>query len=600
MVEILELEQKTGKATNRLWRDRIDATIRWRKSRRFGDRMFESSRKLFEGQHWSFDADVENFDHLSSDNPNDFITVNVTGSTVQDFLPFLVRTLPKFQLVPGNSAAVESARVASTYFNWAWREYQMHPQYRRAVQDGLVYGTGIVKTGYKFELEAREDASGRVAYNDNVRYDAPHIMRIDPRRFYFDPGAPGFDLESARWAFEVIFQPLQDVIENKLYSEKVRRGLKSGRETPETIADYFVRVDRENHEKEWVEYEGSSSQRLVVLYEVWDKKFDQYWLFLGGVETPLIQDTNPYPYLDGFPYNLWKYQEINDEPLGQGVPEVMKDQQHELNRIRTSEFNHRRKYGQIKWQVLQDGISQDELANMLSADQEYFITQHPQGVTAHMPPPLPRDNYQVDAVIQQDLRQLTGQDELQRGGSLPSRTSAREIQARQSIMGTKTAGRSALVDEFLNKIGRQVLQHIQANIETKKVIRVVDVSKPEGLDWLTMSPEDIRHEFDLEFESTSRSESTPEQEKAERAALFERAVQAYPFMQQSGVVVNLAELFKWTLEPYRTKTELDRFFQEAPPPPPEPQGASNVSAPNQDQAQSQVSAGSVNPNSLQG
>jgi len=581
-MEIIKWEKDKGPEAEKLWRERIEKTIEHRKTAPFGDVVMDRSRRLFVGRHWGVDPDVDIMSiDLSSQDPANEITVNVTGSTVQDFIPFLVRTKPRFELIPKKDANLaDAAKRASAYMNYAWTEFGMQKQYRRVAQDGLVYGKGIIKTGYRFELEEaepREPGDDRVAYNDSIRWDAPHMQRINPKRFYSEPGAPGFDVESARWAFEVMFQRLQDVVENPSYSKAVRGKLKSGRETAQTVSDFLSKKGEDiMSEDKKLEADISTSQQLIVLVEVWDKKYNKVWLFAMGVDKPLMEEKNPYPYLDGLPYLEWRYQEINDEVNGLGVPEVMRDQQLELNRVRSAEFKHIREFGARKYAIADDGVDEQELEKLLDGQSAYVKERIPGNLRVLANPPLPQDLYRVDGVIMNDIRLLTGQDALQQGGALPSRTSAREVQARVGNAGIKTAGRTALLDELTDAVGRQIVQHIRANMETKQVVRVT--GDRGDYSWLTISPEDIKGEYDLEFESTSRSEEPPEVERANRANIFERAVAAAPFMAQQGMQVNLAELFKWSLEPYQKTVELDRFFIAVEPPPPDDTGGASSSS----------------------
>ncbi|MHC5058737.1 MAG: portal protein, partial [Planctomycetota bacterium] len=458
---IIEFEPQSGKSAIKLWHQRIRSAQRWRQERTFGDKMFDRATDLIQGRHWSSSVSAN---QPWSDDPSDQITVNITAAAIQDFWPFLVRQNPEFMLLPTVQSAVESAKTASAWFNYSWREHSMQKQFRRAVYDLLGFGHGVVKTGWTFELREGLDPTkaGNLEYRDWIKKDAPFIRRVNPRLFMYDPASPDSDLESARWAIETMFVPAQDVLFDKEYSKALIRKVRSGQVTPTTIKDYHTNLEANAEDVEaWSKHgedsEAADRDELWVIHQVWDRKFDKQTLLLDGAEDSglaLREMDNPYDYLDGHCYSMGKFVEYNDEHFSHGIPMLMRDQQLELNRIRTTEFIERRKHGKRKWAITENGIEGTEIKNLLN-DADYVKVLHTDGVKPLDSPALPADNYRTAATIRDDVGQLLGLDELQRGGALPGRTSAREIQARQAVQGTKTGGRVALVDEFLDSIGRQ-------------------------------------------------------------------------------------------------------------------------------------------------
>src|SRR5262249_49436051 len=151
----------------------------------------------------------------------------------------------------------------------------------------------------------------------------------------------------------------------------------------------------------------------------------------------LKADNWPYEHLDGFPYVLAVYDEMNDEIYGEGLPFAMEDQQLELNRIRTAEFDHRRNFGRPRLAGNRNAIDELELAQLQSGTDEDAVVNGPDAITPIPYPSIPPDNYQVENVIKEDIRTLIGADQLTQGGNLPSRTSATEINTRSGYTGMK-------------------------------------------------------------------------------------------------------------------------------------------------------------------
>ena len=585
-------EQKTGATAYKLWIERLEATKRWRKKRKNGDIAWERARRIFSGQHWS-DEDPHD---PTADNPRRRITVNITASIVQDFLPYLMRRQPEYLLEPkrndGDAIAEQRARVTSALMNHYFTENKMQKQVRSAVLDGLIVGHGVVKTGYNLEVNMptadKPDTQGRVDYGDYVRAESPVIRRIDPLMFFFDTQAPDKDLETSRWAAEVFIAPMQDVLHNKVYSSKLRRDIMAGRENITSFMAYKQGEGDEEQMNYWewknITDDEAKAFEMVVLVEIWDKKFDKYYIFPWGVDKPFVEEPWKFPYLDGLPYAKFDFQEDPSDYYGTGLVHAIENQQYELDRIRTNEYDHRRKHGKVKYAVLKNMMDEADFAKMLSGADEVVQTKAPPNevIQALFAPPLPSDNYQVQGNIMEDIRQLTGQDQLQMGGELPSRTTAREVAARQQIAGLKAQERIGRVDEFVHNVGVQLLQHLQANITTDKMVRVVG---PTGQAvWERLSVDEIKEEYDLTVISTSKEEHDPIGEREQRMTVFSTIIQQLPTLMQMGWMVNVPELLMFTLEAFDQSREKVMTFISPMPPADPMQQAGGVAEPPPDDA----------------
>jgi hypothetical protein len=594
-------EQGSGPSAYKLWVERLEATRKWRRKRDNGDIAWERARRIFAGHHWNTTGDEWD---PSADNPRRKITVNITASIIQDFLPYLMRRQPEYLLTPkrddGDQIAEQRARITSALLNHYYREHKMQRPVRAAVMDGLIVGHGIVKTGYMLDVNMptadKPDTQGRVNYSDFVRAESPVIRRVDPLMFYFDTQGEDKTLDSARWAAEVFVAPLQDVLHNKVYHNKLRSDIGGGKEN---ITSFLAYKQGEGDEEQINQFEWKNltddeakAFEMVVLVEVWDKKFDKYYIFPWGVDRPLVEEPWKFPYLDGFPFAKFDFQEDPNDWYGTGLVHAIENQQFELDRIRTTEYDHRRKHGKVKYGVLANMMDEGNYAKLLSGNDEVVEMKAPPNevVQPFFAPPLPSDNYQVQGNIMEDVRQLTGQDQLQMGGELPSRTTAREIAARQNIAGLKAQERIGRVDEFVHDIGVQLLQHLQANITTNKLVRIVG---PTGQAvWEKLTVDEIKEEYDLDVISTSKAEHDPMAEREQRMTVFSTIIQQLPTLMQMGWTVNVPELLMFTLEAFdQSREKVMTFIQPAPPVDPMQQAAGAPAPPPDDAQQAVINEG---------
>jgi hypothetical protein len=562
----LEPEPMRGRKAGEFWLDTIDRAMEFRRKHWNGEQAWRRYQDLFKGDHWKSLTNPDSIDQLSSDDPREKITVNLTGSNVLNMLPFLIRQRPKYLLKGRRPEDVVSASLQEAVLNYNWTVRNMQKQLKRSALDAVVLGHGIIKTGYTLEVledvNVKPRANGTLEYKDYIAKDEPFIQRVSPFRFIFDPEAEEYDLATARWCAEILIKPLRDVVENSRYNAKVRAAIKKGSETPTRVASFLAGAKSEDAFKAKSETERRDLDRIVLL-EIWDKRTGKYYVMAHGIETPLIEEeTWPYDYMQEkgtFPFEMLPFIPLIDEPYPLGLPAFMEDQQHELNRNRTAMFQARRRMAR-KYQAVEGQIDPDDLDDLRTGeDGTIIIVKSKDAVTPIDHAALPTDVYNIEGTIKQDIRELIGADELIRGGQLPSRTTATEVNTRTQLLGLKLEDRVEAVDRFVEAIGRKILMHIKANYTSDDVVRI---SGPKGEFWVEFTPEDLKAPVDIEIESTSGEQTDEGLLRGQALQIMQMVIDALPIFQQAGVQVNVGELFKWVFSHFDTN-EVQRFFPDA-------------------------------------
>lgn len=554
----IEFEKATGEDAYKLWHKRIEKTLEWRRKHPYADKAWTRARRLVRGEHWALQNSNSEL-MPSADQPRETITVNYVGAYVRDFEAFLYRSDPEFISKARNPARSNQAEVTGPALTYVWEELEMSRAARRAVRDLIHLGIGILRTGFTLEVDTSKDPAelGEVEYSDYVRAENPVLRRVRPDRFLIDPEAPEYDLESARWCGEILVRPLADVLQNVRYQDSgVPRAILAGKEKPETW-DSFLRTQAGDAAFAEDASDGADQVdgRLVVLVEIFDKKFRKRWLFLRGVEKPLLEEEWPYPYLDGFPYRVESLLELNDSHYSPGLALLAEDQQLEFDRVRTQQYHHRRVASTPKYQSA--APLNEPAAAALRNGETLEVVVHNQSIDPVVLPDLPRSVDEVAASITLDMRELMGHTQLTSSAPLPSRTSAREVDERARYTGLKLDRMIAAVDSLILGAARQILQHMQANVQKDRLVRILG---PQGEDWVPLTPEDIRQEVDLKLVSTTSPRHNEALERESFVHLFEIVLQNYPLLQQAGVPINVGEMFKAIARKFRVEAEFGRFL----------------------------------------
>ncbi len=553
----LSTETGDGKRDGHIWLSRLAKTARQREEMRNGAKDWRRYYEWFEGEQW-MERGMEGHS-LATDNARNTATVNVTGSIALSYAPFLINGDIKFKLKARKPSDVVSSDIQQSLLNYEWQERGMTAQAKEIVQDVVTIGHGIGKSGYVVEVdEARRKSDGAINYKDYIRQDAAFIERVDPLMFLFDLTAKDGTLKTARWCAECFHAPYDDVMANAEYDQKVLQQISAGNYSPTTRAGF------DNHDDPaWGQRLTAAvpEDRLVALWEIWDKKFRKRYIFAEGVPEPLIEESWPYDYLDGFPYVKLDYIRIANKPYGMGVMRQAEDQQIQLNRIRTAQFNHVRSH-QRKFLAVAGAIAPEEIKNFGDLPDGAVITaERPDAIQPIPDAPMSADFQVVEARIASDIEQLTGADALLQGRPLPSRTTAGEVSARTNILRLKADDRVSAVEGGITELARQTLQHLKAHRTLPDVVKIVGA---QGAYWQEYTPEDIQADVDVSVEYFSAPKFDPALDRQQRLQILQLGVQALPAMQAAGAqdALDVPALFGWVLESFEQK-DAGRFFKPA-------------------------------------
>lgn len=571
----LKKEKPTGITAYSMWQARIAAAIRWRQSHWNGDGNWKRAYKLYGGKHWKYQDEQD----PAADTARDLITVNVTMSTVNNMVPFLINSNPLFILKPRKPSDAVSAQLQQEILNYQFKLQHMIDQIKECVLDAAIIGHGIAKTGFTYELdEAVSKQTGSIVYDDFIKKETPFLGRVNPFCFIYDPTASDYTLRTARWCGEILYKHYDDVVENAAYSSTVRNGIKNGKYNPKVInVDTEYGAAFSNEEYSIFEDVSEYQPQILKLFEIWDKKHKKRLLFLDGVDEPLQETNWPYDYLVGFPYKKLDFIKVPNEHYGVGIPYCIEDQQIELDRSRTYQFQHRRRFNR-KYRV-SETMDEPEKTKLQDGEDGTVISV-PDNIRIEPieDAPMPTDMWQVEGVIKQDIMELSGMDSLIRGGPLPSRTTGVEVSTRTQVFRMKIDDLVDRTDKFVLALGTDVNAHLKANLIKERVVKIVGL---QGEFWYNVGSDDIQAEVDVSMESVAAPRTNPDTDKQQAMFLLQTAERLQPLMQQSGVQLNFAELFAWVLEKFGYK-DVGRFFERAliPNVPLEEKPPGEASAPN--------------------
>lgn len=391
-------------------------------------------RRQYEGKHWTIN-DIQ-------DATADLTQVNISFATVQTIKPYITGNEPRFYLEPFSTDATRTAAALQEVFlNRLWRHPPVGAQaaVRKGVFDYLTFGDGFVKASYTIDsiyttLDQEEDVA-------NI-----HIDHVDIWDVWIDQYASS--VADARWVAHRIWTTEREIRNDSRY--KVPTDFIFGDRSTDSESE--ARPDRSNldlqEDDTWVE--------LIEFYDQIDKQLvvfpnnssddDDPWRVIDDVTLPIVQLPN---------------YEITNSPWHMGDLEQISQLQEELNKTRSELMTHRRR--NVAKLAVKKGVASAEAKTALQSSIVNEVveldTQEPLP-SVFQPiqmPPITADVYTSSREIKDDIREITGVTEYQRGVAPDITRTATEASIMDASANVKLTAKLTIVEEASRELGSLIL-----------------------------------------------------------------------------------------------------------------------------------------------
>jgi hypothetical protein len=536
------------------------------------DLLWERLIDLYAGKHWPKEMSTE-----------DKIVVNISFATINVIAPSVSINNPKIVVEARSPEDQDAATITEAVVNYWWKHYDVHPQFRRAVDDFLMLGFGWLKTGYRYVEEEAEDAEGylqeleaaaadvqgfaaenpeladglpgaaEIAANIPttrmaVVDDRPFVERVSPYDVFVDPEAT--DLADARWIAHRVIRSIEDVHDDDSYDATNRKKVRAdGRVRDELRPD-----SAKNRDPHWMR---------ATIWEFYDLKSGQMCVFADEGDGFLVEPTEQ-PYTFGHPFVMLRNYNIPERFYPMGDLEAIECLQHELNATRTALFNDR-KQKKRAW-LYNEGAFDARGKKQLASNQDNRmipVTGNVELSAAIIPMPSQQMDPQLytnSDIIEQDIYGITAQNEYARGAESEIRRTATEASIIQDTANARAADKLAKVENVISQVARRLVQLAQQYMTEEDVVRIVGANgKPV---WVAFEPDFIQGEFDFDVEGGS---TQPLNEQGRRMQATQMLQTLAPFMVPGGPV-NTQEVLGYALKCFGIKDPQRYLAVEAGPP----------------------------------
>lgn len=493
-------------------------------------------------------------------------------STIETLAPRMVANKPKVDIMPRTEEDKEFAKLQSDLVNFQWDKMKMQTILPDVVKEMLMYGTAIVKVGWKTDRqykEVKEDVDetmpelGKVEVEEEVTlYDGPVVELVDLYDLFVDPKATTID--NARWVIHRTMKPLshlkqlqkQGIYKNVALVENTKLTLNENDKSQRwSTIDLSTPVDELG--------EGDSDKRMVELLEYWE---DDHVCTVANREIIIREDENPYKH-GKKPFLRVVDQSVPHEFYGIGELEPIESLQYELNNRRNQRMDNVTLALNRMWKV-KNGANVDE-DELVSDAGGVIHTDDMNGLDVVQMPDVTASSYQEETIIKGDIQQTTGVSDFTRG--VGSDALANDTATGISLIQEAGSARFRLkiqnLEEMIIKpLGEMIISMNEQFMEEPQIVRITN---QEGMEFKEIGPDQLKSDFDVVVEAGSTMPTNEAVRKKQAMDLYQ--------IFAADPEVNTRELKVMVLEAFGVKN-IDKLLPVQQPMMP-PMGMEEMGAP---------------------
>lgn len=414
-------------------------------------------------------------------------------------------------------------RIDNTLFDRMRLKHAM----KQAVQDGFMFGTGIIKMGYGGRylptpdpIETSEPVTSkkgqRLEYNSNILPETPWTLRVPTGRFV----VPQYTLDwpSTRWAAH----------EERRHVDDVR-------------ADPHLKHVSDINPGVLVQAGEDSLNKLadqVSLFEVRDKKSGQVFILCPTQKDKVLAVEDDELQYDGrLPYFTIQFNPDDDGFWAVPDAKILEPHQKEMNEIRDIVRRHRR-ISVLKYIIRQGAVTDDSLTKLASPnevgefikvdkDAQVQLEQALKELTAG---DIPAGLLKADQLEQQVIQEVLGLGVNQFGEYAPGSAdrSATEAMIVNQAVQVRTDERRDIVADIIVDLTEH-LNHLI--LDRWQGEQVTDIVGPEGEQiWVAFKAESLKSlEYDVRVDPDSAVPETRQLRRQNSMQVYAAAAQDKAF-----------------------------------------------------------------------
>lgn len=478
--------------------------------------------------------------------------INHVFAYVQTDLAVMNNRYPYVTVNPTKKATVMAAKIRETWINYKIRELKLQEELDLELMDKDLVGFGWHKTGVQMNSEGTGE---QLKIHEQKLYS----MRVDWRDVFWNLASkrPPYDCQ---WMAQRIVRPLDDL--------KARYP---------NAANLEGTMDKSIDPKVYGESKYKDDLKYGTMYEIWDARSKRILKIADGLKDKWLEDPVPWPaYFDEFPFLMAADFLVPGEPRPLSAIAPVEEQIKDEMFVMAQAVNHVKRWN--RQMIVPQGTFMDE--NMLDKfeqgiDGSILTTsakvERDQVIMLDFGQ-LPADYYMILDRLREIINMTTGQPGIEQG--TVTKTQSRTLGELQMVkLGAKsrTDRRVANFQCHLKNIARQMMMHMEGNLDLPEMFQVVDETPDVVIQALggtfdpltrtvSFTPEQIKGEFEIDIQAGS----TLPLDKQTRMQVLDSILQSLGQAATQGInSAFIREIVMEMLEDFQMKGLEVAFAQDA-------------------------------------
>lgn len=567
------------------YRREIEVSARWRRSY---EQVWGECLDLFRHKH--------KYSEVSADAPDcDRIQVNKAFTAIEIMMAATALEDPYITINEIDPRWRPNARMVEEVANNHWKRERFKLPMHDIWKDTLIFGHGWGKTGWR--LDKQRFGEDRLALEEEVRAvteairtsanvgapvdidlgddllserarkrlgergyritrDAPVLHRVDPWDMYVPPDATR--PWNMRWVAQRTRMTLECAREEHPHWNKkaLDELAEANSGDSDGVTGRYGRYQQEESAVQWVD-----------IYEFWDIKRNTVAVF-GGDGEYFLSEPQQIPFKHGHPFVMCRNHEVPSEFYPIGDLECAKDQQYEINRIRSEQISTIRKQrtqylapeSVARDPTFRQAILNNEANCVVPMPDKLFEDTRGEPLRAMPRSNIPADLYQMERVVCDDFFEATGISDFVNGGA-SSASTATEAAVANAGQQTRDGWKLTSLERFIEEVARNMVMDAQCFMATNQWVRLSGRQAnltEHGGEYAKYDRASIAGEFDYTVDVGSTVRNSP-QLRQEQALQFITAIA--PFAE--AVSLNFSRVFEYVADAFGIK-DADTFISGGP------------------------------------
>lgn len=472
--------------------------------------------------------------------------------TVETVIPRMLAHRPRMLVTPWDEQALGNVNNMRMLLDRQQEQFDYELVVQDIAKDGLIYGLGVQKTGWKKEYRQVSKVTPGI-YGDMTEQgekvctvDDAWVWRVDPLDFLWDPYAA--EVDEAEFLIHRAWRS------DEYVKRMCELGLEGGGWRNDLPIDDLLSLGNQEHRSEVygdrMEAEGLSGKSPAggKVHEVWEVHGRGQVITVLDREVPVRTADNPTASGD-YPFQVYRPTKVGGRFVGIGEIEPIEHLQYEINDLR-SQRRDAAAFALMQVYAYDDSvIDAEDLRGGIFPGAAIPVNGSPRDFLYPVPfKEPPGTSYQEEAAIRGDLDTTSGVSDTVTGGDGggAAAQTATGVQLVQAAAGEriKAKGRRAEV-ELCKKGGQQLVLENQRRITSDRMLPVENHDAgPSAPAWtlVKVGPNELAGRMSVNVEGGSMAaENTPQMRSDAQAWLQVMGSPAGQFFDPVALARKVAE-----------------------------------------------------------